>query len=503
MCRRAVTLLLVLTLAPLAAASATAAPSQTLRVALPSEFANLDPMEIISGDQSMVMYHVYCRLYTFNDQMEVVPDLLVQETLSPDQKTWTLKLRRGVKFHDGTPVNAASVKYMIERMRRKGGSQRVLFTPISDIKVEGEDTVVLTTQKPFPALRNSLAHFNAGLVSEKADRELGDRYGVQPVSCGPYVFKEWIRGARIVLTRNNAYYAAKPVWETIRFDFVPEVTTRLFMVEKGSTDVALRLGPAEAKQLEHVKKIRLIRVEGRNIFYQLNLTLPPTNDLRVRQAINYAVDKSAIIQTVLQGAGSPSRSVIEAMLWGHQAIGTWAYNPDRARQLLKEAGAEGAKLVVVSPENRYLLDSQVSQAVAGYLKAVGFNVDLKVIGDFAGYIDNIKKREFNLYMLGWGGSTGDPDQLLQSIFHSRRAGVLWNLGGYNNKAMDEVIDSGAATFDQAKRRKIYADIQKKLFDDAPWLFMYRNTSFTAVSDRVKEIHTLQGPEFHYIFSPGR
>jgi peptide/nickel transport system substrate-binding protein len=498
MLARALTLLLGLGIA-LAAVAAPATAAQTLTVLLPSEFSNLDPVEILSGDQTMVMYHVYCRLYTFNDQMEPVPDLVVQENLSPDQKIWTLKLRRGVKFHDGTPVTAEAVKYTIERMRKKGGSQRVLFQAITDISTDGEDTIVLTTGKPFPSLRNSLAHPNAGLVSEKADRELADRYAVQPVSCGPYAFKEWIRGARIVVTRNAGYYGPRPTYDTIRFDFVSEVTTRLFMIQKGSADIALRLGPAEAKQIEGSKKTRLLRVEGRNVFYQLNLALPPTNDLRVRQAINHAVDKNAIIQKVLQGAGSPARSVLEAMLWGHQVIGTWTYNPDKARQLLKEAGADRARVVLMSPENRYLLDSQVSQAVAGYLKAVGLNVDLKVLGDWAGYIDAIKKKEFNLYMLGWGGSTGDPDQVLQSLFHSRRAGNLWNLGAYANKEVDSLIDAGSATFDEAKRKKIYADAQKRLFEDAPWLFMYRVTSFTAVSDRVKEIHTLQGPEFHYVF----
>lgn len=496
MLRRTLFLLLLATM--LVSGAAVRAQERPLTVLLPLEFADLDPAEILSGDQSMVMYHVYCRLYTFNESMEPVPDLVAQESVSADNKTWTLRLRTGVTFHDGTPVNAQSVKYAIERMRRKGGSQRVLFQAISEIRTDAEDTVVLVTTKPFPSLRNSLAHPNAGLMSEKADAQLGDRFGVQPVSCGPYVFKEWSRGARIVTTRNPTYYGPKPAFETIRFDFVPEVTTRLFMVQKGTADIALRLGPAEAKQLEG-NKVRVHRIEGRNMFYELNVAIAPTNDLRVRQAINHAVDKKAIIDTVLQGAGSPSTSVLERMLWGHKETGTYAYNPDRARQLLKDANAVNAKVVLLSPENRYLLDSQVSQAVAGYLKAVGLDVDLKVVGDWPGYLDTAKKKEFHLWMLGWGGSTGDPDQLLQSVFHSRRAGNLWNLMGYNNKAIDDLIDAGGSTFDPAKRRAIYADIQKRLFDDAPWLFMYRATNFTGVSERVKEIHTLSGPEFHYLF----
>ena len=496
MIRRVLSLLVLA--AALAAPSAARAQGRPLTVLLPSEFADLDTAEILNGDQLMVMYHVYCRLYTFDETMTPVPDLVAQESLSADQRTWTLRLRKGVTFHDGTPVTAQSVKYTIERMRKKGGSQRVLFQTITEIRTDGDDTVVLVTQKPFPSLRNSLAHPNSGLISEKADAQLGDRFGVRPVGCGPYVFKEWVRGARIVVTKNPKYYGPAPAHEQINFEFVPEVTTRLFMVQKGSGDVALRLGPAEAKRLEGTKA-RLLRVEGRNMFYELNMAVAPTNDLKVRQAINHAVDKAAIIQKVLQGAGAPSTSVLEKMLWGHQAIGTYAYDPERARRLLREANATGAKLVLLSPENRYLLDSQVSQAVAGYLKAVGFDVDLKVIGDWAGYLDEGKKKTFHLFMVGWGGSTGDPDQLLQSVFHTRRAGSLWNLASYSNKTIDDLMDAGAATFDAPKRKAIYADIQKRLFDDAPWLFMYRATTFTGVSERVKTIHTLAGPEFHYLY----
>jgi peptide/nickel transport system substrate-binding protein len=180
MLRRPLMLLLLLT-AVFASAVPAAAQERPLTVLLPLEFADLDPAEILSGDQSMVMYHIYCRLYTFNESMEPVPDLVVQESVSADNKTWTLRLRKGVTFHDGTPVNAQSVKYAVERMRRKGGSQRVLFQAISEVRTDGEDTVVIVTTKPFPSLRNSFAHFNAGLMSEKADAQLGDRFGVQPV----------------------------------------------------------------------------------------------------------------------------------------------------------------------------------------------------------------------------------------------------------------------------------------------------------------------------------
>jgi ABC-type transport system substrate-binding protein len=473
--------------------------AESLKILLPSEFATLDPVEILSGDQTMVMYHVYCRLFTFDDKMNPVPDLVADEKLSDDKLTWTFKLKSGAKFHDGTPVDAEAVKYMIERMRAKGGSQRVLFQAISEIGTEGADTLILKTGKPFPSLRQSLAHPNAGILSPKADKELGDRYGVQPVSCGPYVFKEWTRGSRIVLTKNPAYFGPAPEHGALVFQFVPEVSTRLFMMLRKEADVALRLGPSEAKQLE-AAKVKTVRIDGRNMFYQLNQAMPPTGDHRVRLAMNHAVDKEAIVSRVLQGAGGPSRTVLEAQTWGSVPIGTYAYDPEKAKQLLKDAGAENAKLVLLSPDNRYLYDSQTSQAVAGYLKAAGFDVELKVIGDWAAYVDALKKGEYNLFLLGWGSSTGDPDQVLTSMFVSSRAGKAWNYMSFKDPEIDRLIAAAGSTFDEKERRGLYADIQKKLFDAAPWLFMYRASSFTAVSDKVKTFHTLEGPEFHYVFA---
>ncbi len=487
------------TAAALAASAPPAQAADSLKILLPSEFATLDPVEILSGDQTMVMYHVYCRLFTFDDSMNPVHDLVASEQLSDDKLTWTFKLRPGAKFHDGTPVSAEAVKHMIDRMRTKGGSQRVLFQAITEIRTEGADTLVLKTGKPFPSLRQSLAHPNAGILSPKADKELGDRYGVQPVSCGPYVFKEWTRGSRIVLTKNDAFYGPKPEHGEIVFQFVPEVSTRLFMMLRKEADIALRLGPSEVKQLE-AAKIKTVRINGRNMFYQLNQAVAPTGDHRVRLAMNHAVDKQAIISRVLQGAGGPSRTVLEAQTWGSVPIGTYDYDPEKAKRLLKEAGVTNPKLVLLSPDNRYLYDSQTSQAVAGYLKAAGFDVELKVLGDWAAYVDALKKGEYNLFLLGWGSSTGDADQVLTSMFVSSRAGQAWNYMHFKDAEIDKLIAEAGSTFDEKKRRALYADIQKRLFDAAPWLFMYRASSFTALNDKVKSFHTLEGPEFHYVFA---
>jgi peptide/nickel transport system substrate-binding protein len=274
----------------------------------------------------------------------------------------------------------------------------------------------------------------------------------------------------------------------------------MFMMERKEGDVALRFGPQEVKELE-AAKVKVVTINGRTILYQLNYKLAPTNDLRVRQAINYAVDKEAIIKNVLFGAGTPSKSVIASDTFGGKDSGYYKYDPEKAKALLKEAGvANGVKLKLYATQNRYYNDGLVGQAIAGYLRAVGFDVDVVLMGDWAGYVDRIAKaKDFSLYTLSWGSSTGDPDRIVQALFNSKRAGQTWNFGSFENKDIDKLIDEGASTVDSDKRRAIYGEIQDKLFADAPWLFMYRTTGYMALSDKITTIHTLEGPEFPYLF----
>lgn len=151
-----------------------AAPAdKVLHVLVPAEFPHLDPSETVSGDQYMVKYHVYSRLYTFTEKMEPIPDLVTNESISKDGTTWTFDLRPGVKFHDGTPLNAEAVKYTIERMLKGTGNQKALYSMIKEVQVESETRLVIITNGLFPALRNNFAHPDAGIVSPTADQKLG------------------------------------------------------------------------------------------------------------------------------------------------------------------------------------------------------------------------------------------------------------------------------------------------------------------------------------------
>jgi len=475
-----------------------AGADKVLTVLVPAEFPHLDPGETVSGDQYMLKYHIFNRLFTFNEKMEPFPDIVLNESLSKDGTNWTFDLRAGVKFHDGSPLNAEAVKYTIERLQKGTGNQKALYSMIKEVQVKSDTRLVMVTNGLFPALRNNFAHPDAGIVPPTADQKLGKAFGKQPVGAGPYKFSEWLTGSHISVIRNNDYYGPKPFYDRIEFKFVNDATTRTLMIDRGQGDVALRVPPNDVARLRGNPSIKVEQVMGRNVYFALNQTKPPFNDIRVRKAVNYAVDKQAICDRILFGAARPSRSLVEAVQ-GTINAGFYAYDPEQAKTLIKEAGALGAKVILLSPTTRYLLDAEVSQAVAGYLRQVGLDVEVRALGDWPSFIDTVRRGEFNMHMLGWGGSTGDPDNAFRIQLHSNNAGKLWNAGSYRNPKVDQLIEEGSKEFDLSKRSKIYADIQKIVWDEAPWLFLYRLTIFIAYKSDIQGIKILPGTEMPYFW----
>ena len=474
------------------------ARAQTLDVLVPAEFPNLDTCETVSGDQSMIKYHVYSRLFTFSEAMEPEPDLVVAESLSEDGREWTFELREGVTFHDGTPVDAEAVRYTIERMRADNCGQQALFQPITEVRIDGPTTVTLVTQGLFPALRNNLSHPDAAIINPVAHAELGNLWGLQPVGSGPYVFTEWVTGDRIVVERNPDYYGGEPFFERIVFRFVEDDTTRALLIDTAQADVALRILPLDVDRLAANPDLNVAQVVGRSMFYPMNVVDGPFTDHRIRLAANYAVDKETIVDRVLFGAGTPSQSLVEAVQYS-LPVGFYDFDPERARSLLEEADAVGVTVTLLTPTSRYPSDVETSQAVAGYLRDAGFTVDLQAISDWPSYVDRVERGDFDMFFLGWGGSTGDPDNAFRRTLHSSNAGRLWNPGGYSNAEVDRLIDEGGAAFDLEERAAAYEAAQRIVWDEAPWLFMHRASIFFAHNADLQGIKVLPGTEMPYFW----
>ena len=466
-----------------------AAPAKTLVVALPADPGTLDPLTSFVGAVEL-QAHVYRRLYAFTPAMVPEPDLVASDRVSADLRTWTLELKRNVTFFDGTPVNAAAVKYSLDRLLdpARSSTRTALVRPIKEIRIKGEHVVEIETHEPFASLKHNLAHQVGGIISPRADRELGVRFGRAPVSAGPYMVSDWASGDRIVLTRFADYQGPRPYYDQLVFRIVPAPETRLAMLERGEAQVAVRMPPTVTRVAAGHPDLQVLRIEGTALYYfWLHLDRPPMTDLRVRRAVNLAVDREALIEKVALGAASPARTVMERLIRYSCPVGTLTYEPDEARRLLREAGAVGTRLRMLASDGIFDLDRPLAEAVAGYLRDVGLTTEIRPISDAAAFSEIVAKRDAHLGLLPFSGATADPDQYLKRQLWGPIAGQLFNLAGYRNPRVDALIAQGARTFPDAERARIYCEVQRLVWQDWPWLILFRQDGATVARSDVTGI----------------
>ena len=457
-----------------------------------AEAVSIDCQDMTDNPSETICLHVYDNLVRFNEKMETVPGLAESWKVSEDRKTWTFHLRRGVKFHDGTPFDAKVVKFSFDRIRdpKLALKRRGLYIMITSVEVLDEYTVTITTEVPFGALLSHLAHPAGGIVSPKAVEKWGKDYGEHPVGTGPYKFVEWVRGERLVLERFDEYWGGRPKLDKILFKPVREDAARVMMLETGEADVVQRVPAHEVERLKAKKDIE-IRIEPSNriIYIAMNNFKKPFKDVRVRQALNYAIDKKAIVEKLLLGYAQPADSCIAKGTWGYTPTKYYEYNPALAKRLLAEAGyPDGFKATLWTPHGRYFMDKQVAEAVQSYLRAVGVEVEL-VVWEWAAYLAAIRKPPeeagWEMCLIGWAPSTADADWHLRPLFHSGSwPPRLSNYAFYKNEKVDELIMRGWST-DSKVRLEAYKEAQRIIVDEAPWVFIHFEWQITGIK---KELH---------------
>jgi peptide/nickel transport system substrate-binding protein len=454
-----------------------------------------------------VIAHVAETLYRLTPEGRIVPLLAeAMPTLSPDARTMTIPLRRGIRFHDGTPFNAAAVKWnfdFILNPDNRAPFRAILLGEVASVDAVDAHTVRLNLRRPFVPLLAHLTHDFLAIHSPTAVERAGgmrpptgEPYGRQPVGTGPFRFREWVRGDRIVLERNPDYWGErKPLLDQIVFRVIPDDGARVLALEGGHIHVAVRVPPRETTRLALNRALRVDRTSSvRTIYLAFNNQRPPFTDVRVRQAFNYAVNKRAIVQTVLGGAARVSDAPISPGIVGYSAIqpGGWPHDVARARQLLAEAGhGGGLNVTILHPTGRYVQDALVTAAVQAQLRAAGINARLQTM-EWAAYLaftnQPVDRTPVEMFMLGWGTVTGDADYGLFSLFH----GTQWAPAGFNrffyrNPDVDRLLDEARGITDPARRAATYRRAMEIIWRDAPWLFLYSESQVTAVRREVEEL----------------
>ncbi len=439
---------------------------------------SLDPNKITSAPAGMVLTHIAETLLFMTEDLQIAPLLVETWTVSVDGLTVMLYLRKGVFFHDGTPFNAEAVKVNLERFR-KATYAFLLFPRVQTIDVVDEYTIRFNLDKPFAPLIPHLTHNFVAIVSPKQIAELPEgRDIMEPIGTGPFKFDKWVRGDYVRIVRNDNYWGQKPYLDSVVFKVVPSDATRLVLLETGQIHAMMRVPPLDAPRVAATRGLQVVQVPSvRTIYIAFNYQKPPFTDVRVRQAINYAVDKEAIVKEILGGVGGVSDAPIMPLIYGYSPQKPYPYDPEMAKKLLAEAGfPRGFKCTLYHPTGRYMKDAAIAEAVQAYLAEVGIQAEL-ITMEWAAYLAFLRKpvneATFDMFMLGWGCVTLDADYGLFPLFHtSEWAPVGSNRSFYSNPVVDNLLDQARVETNPATRLAIYADLLRVLWEDAGWLFLH-------------------------------
>ncbi|HEV8308450.1 MAG TPA: ABC transporter substrate-binding protein [Methylomirabilota bacterium] len=472
----------------------------TLVVGLVAEPVNLDPPQVTDLNSNRVSRRIAETLVTFADEStRVEPNLAESWTISRDGLAYTFKLRKGIQFHDGTPLNAEAVKFSIERQFNpdhpfnklgKYPFAAYFFGNVKAVEVVSDDTVQFVLKEPRASFLSVLAAGAASIVSPTAVRKHGADYALNPVGTGPFRYVSWERGQRVVLERNPNYWKHPVKVERVVFRPIVEDQARLTELLTGSLDLIVGVPPDFVAQLENNPKIGLLKQVGAHVWYLgINNQKKPFDDKRVRQALNFAVNKEAIVRDVLKGTGAVSRGPVLPDTWGADpALKAYPYDPERAKKLLAEAGyPNGFATTLWVPESGSGMQSPVamSTVIQSNLRAVGVNVTLQTM-EWGAFLAKLRSKEQELFALSWMAGAEDPDLVVYPLLHSSQ----WTPTGpnralYKNSRLDELLNQARSVTDQSKRAELYREAQRILVDDPPWVFIDHEIQIAAFSRRVQ------------------
>ena len=477
-----------------------AQPAGTLVVGLVAEPVNLDPPQVTDLNSNRVGRRIVETLVTFPEEStQVVPGLAESWTISKDGLQYTFKLRRGITFHDGTPLNAEAVKFSIERQINpnhpayklgKYPFANFFFGNVKAVEVLSDERVAFLLNEPRASFLAILTAGAASIVSPTAVMKWGPDYPTHPVGTGPFRFASWDRGQRVVLEKNPTYWKYPVKVERVIYRPIVEDQARLTELLTGTLDVIVGVPADFVGQLEQNPKITLLKQVGAHVWYLgMNNQKKPFDDKRVRQALNYAVNKEAIVKDVLKGTGASSRGPVLPGTWGADpALKAYPYDPERAKKLLAEAGyPSGFSTTLWVPESGSGMQAPVamSTVMQSNLKAVGVNVTLQTM-EWGAYLAKLRTKEQELFALSWMAGTEDPDMVMYPLLHSSQwTPVGPNRALYKNPRFDALLQQARLTTDQAKRTQLYREAQRILVDDAPWVFVDHEIQIAALSKRVQ------------------
>ncbi len=473
------------------ASTAVSESGGTLTRAMTDEPVTIDPHGSANSGLNLVLPYLFDTLITRQRDGKYVGLLAESWQVSPDGKSMDVKLKKGVKFHDGSPLNAAAVVFTFQRFKEVG-SKSPIASGIKDIsRVEALDdlTVRFGFDKPTATIFSTLSMPYAGILSPSAVKAAGDEMGQKPVGTGPFKLGEWKRGVSITLVRNPDYRWPSPEVQNrgpvhidkLVFKLIPDASTQLSALQSGDVDVIFVNEPSQMAKLESDKSLKVEKVNLDSLIYLgYNCARAPFDDVKVRQALSHAVNKDEILKTALANVGVVADTLLPPSLLGYNAdLKSYGqgYDPARSRALLAEAGFTqaadgtwqrgGKKLTGKLLTSTRAPNDSIATVLQSQLKAIGVPIEIQQL-DSAAVMKATTEGSFDLLL--WRYDWNDPDAL--NIYLSTSRIRQTNRVFYSNKEVDALFEQGLREFDNGKRSEIYQAAQKKILADAPWQPLY-------------------------------
>jgi peptide/nickel transport system substrate-binding protein len=483
-------------LAVLAAFSmlAAAAHAQTLRIGLAEDPDVLDPTLARTFVGRIVFAAMCDKLVDIDDKLGIVPQLATSWQWSPDQKSLTMKLRPGVLFQDGEKMDAAAVKYSIERHKTMAGSnRRGELAPVTSVDVVDPLTVRLNLSAPFAPLLAQLADRAGMIVSPKAATAEGDKFGNHPVCAGPFKFVERVPQDRIVLERFKDYWDKDSIhFDKIVYTPIPDSTVRLANLRSGQLDFVERLAASDVAKVKADPKLKLSKIT--EIGYQ-GITInvgkseesqknPLGRDPRVREAFELSLDRDGIVQVVMDGEADPGNQwVAPSNPFYAKNVPIPKRNVARAKELLKEAGVTNPSFTLMTATTA---DAQrIAQVVQAMAREAGFDVKIQST-EFATSLDMADKGPFDAYVLAWSGRA-DPDGNICSFGACKQP---LNYAGYCKPEVDDILKRSRTTGDIAERKKLFGELAAVVLKDRPIVYLYHRHWLWAYTSKLTGLRTI-------------
>nr|WP_024967561.1 glutathione ABC transporter substrate-binding protein GsiB [Pantoea sp. IMH] len=447
-------------------------------IAVGSNFTTLDPYDANDTLSQAVAKSFYQGLFGFDKEMKLVNVLAESYEASPDGLTYTIKLRSGITFQDGSDFNAEAVKVNLDRASNPDNHLKRynLFKSVDSTEVLDPSTVKITLKQPFSAFINTLASPAAAMISPAALKKYGKDIGFHPVGTGPYELETWNQTDFVKVKKFAGYWKkGYPKLDTITWRPVVDNNTRAAMLQTGEANLAFPIPYEQARLLE--KNPRLDLVTSPSImqrYISLNVTQKPFDNVKVREALSYAINRQALVKVAFAGYATPATGIVPPAIQYSQSYPAQEYNPAKARELLKEAGYPNGFTTTLWSSHNHSTAQKVLQFTQQQLAQVGIKVKVTAMdaGQRAAEVEDKGQKESGVRMFytGWSASTGEANWALTPLFATQSwPPTIFNTAFYSNPQVDKDLTDALNTTDSEKKAAFYKDAQDRIWQDRPWI----------------------------------